>query len=601
MTTDSRPSRARRRAARAGLLLLAASVAGCSSCSDEQPDASKATPAASAALSPVPAPDGIVAELFLKRPDDTWSALRGLAGGRAAILPASFQMLVGTLAGLPAAAASTIDANVAAVGVLVDAGGGTEPSLVLGVHVRSGGELVARVADGSKASYDKSAGEQGLTVLTAKAGKAPEDIHLGVVGNYLLISRDAAALKKAGPYVARTLPDRVEKQPAPLTLRADEKALSGPIAKGVRGYWKRTRAKLDALREKARDEKGRDADFADPAAAMKGLDAGVEALVKVLESSERAVVELEPTSTRLELRAELDPKDSGAAKDLISGMEVGDLAPLLALPASTAVAITSRSKALDEPGAATSAALSALFGDRLPDADEKRLNETLASLAKGRGSHLSYGLLAGKLTSIVLRGKVRDEKAFGEGADGAFQLLKLKAFSEPLGQYAGDFTTKPSTVTVPGLDGKVKRVEVTVKPPTPTSDAAPTQGGKPAKKPEPKKFEFLWQVSDGMVYGAVSTEAEAALLSVAGKQQGQKTLADVAPVAAAAKRVGSDAGFALLLDPLKIGLSALGLPASSPMLVAVGRRDGLGWVRVDASKQAVQLIIRQLSARAAKR
>src|SRR5262245_642106 len=61
------------------------------------------------ALTPMPAPAGLMAELFVPKPDAAWSKLRSTLGGTAALLPASFGAFATYVLGLPVSLMGEID------------------------------------------------------------------------------------------------------------------------------------------------------------------------------------------------------------------------------------------------------------------------------------------------------------------------------------------------------------------------------------------------------------------------------------------------------------------------------------------------------------
>src|SRR5262245_26616699 len=68
----------------------------------------------------VPAPEKMVAEIFLPAPEKTWGKARTVLGGSAMFLPAGFGAFVTSLLGLPITVAQEIDGAVPVVGVVVD-------------------------------------------------------------------------------------------------------------------------------------------------------------------------------------------------------------------------------------------------------------------------------------------------------------------------------------------------------------------------------------------------------------------------------------------------------------------------------------------------
>src|ERR1700722_3072750 len=88
--------------------LLAVSMCACDGCgkaSSSRPDAA----AAEAIEAPVPEPDGLLAEAWVRTPDATWAVLQHDVGGAAGLLPPAAGDVVCTLAGVGARIGSLVD------------------------------------------------------------------------------------------------------------------------------------------------------------------------------------------------------------------------------------------------------------------------------------------------------------------------------------------------------------------------------------------------------------------------------------------------------------------------------------------------------------
>ncbi|MCA9647258.1 MAG: hypothetical protein KC492_41500, partial [Myxococcales bacterium] len=375
-------------------LVLGAALFGLVGCDDDN----QSKPVASAApvedLSPVPAPESLVADVFIAQPEPTWKELRGLAGAGAALLPANYPVLVTTLTGLPPTASSSIDAGLPVVGALVDVGEG-DPGLVLAVHLRSGRELIAAVTKGADARFEmKRNDETQISMLTPRNPGNAQPLGMGVLGNYLLVGNVPAALDKAGPYVVRTLSKQAAPK-EPIVALASEKALAGPVSKRIKAAWKKRREQLQEMDLQARKARGgRAPDFGDPAAALLGIESAVDDLVAIVEGSQQAKLIVTPGDRHLEAELQITPKPSGEAKQLVSDMPTGDLSLLKALPRGTSLALLTQSSAAGrlESAKATEETFAKLLDSRLSDADRKRLQAVLTELANGRGNQLALGL-----------------------------------------------------------------------------------------------------------------------------------------------------------------------------------------------------------------
>ena len=526
-----------------------------------------------------------MAELQVPHPEATWRKLRDLAGSRAALLPASFPMLVATLLDLSHTAAGSIDSDVPAVGAVIASG--TEPAWVFGLHVKSGRELAAALTNGADASHAaRLDATSGVLLLEPKARKSEDTTALGIVGNYLLVAPSPSPLVAAGPFVARTLPGRPQVA-EPLVLSARQPALKGAIVKLLREAWRARAAELKAADRSNRERHGgRAPDFGDPLAALSGVDAAVDAAGAVLEGARELKLIVDPQEAQLELRAELAPEADGPAAELVRELEGADLGPLLELPRATAFGVLTRSTRAQRDTSAKNLRerLQALFGERITASDRALLEQTFADLARGRGDFAAYGVLdQNGAFAAMMRGAAGDAAAFDLGMKSLLKLPKLPAFAEPLRQFVGALAVRTSSVSVPGLDGKVERAALSLKP------ARVDLGGQ-AVQLEPQAFELLWRVEGPLVYAAVARNAAPALLQLV-KPAGQ-TLAADPELYAAVKRAGT-ASFAAVLRPLVFVDAAPNLDRSAPVLLTLGRQANRGAVlRISVAKAVVDAAAR---------
>jgi hypothetical protein len=584
VTTTSRSDRRRPWrlvAVGTALALALGAIPGCSSCRSSK---SKGASGAPASLAPVPAPRGLMAELFIPKPTQTWTALRNLVGGPTLLLPSTYPMLASTLLGLPNDVAGHIDSHIPVVGILLDAGKG-HPVAVVGLHVVSGRELVADLTTGKNAKYRSRVDPaSGVVVLEAVPGKAPEDVSLGVVGNYLLVSDNSEHLVTGGPYVARTLPKR-SMPPDPVTLIVPKQALSGPIAAQLEQAWSDYRARLQASKQVVQAQHGgRPADFANPAVALSGASGAVTGLIDVLGSADELQLAVEPTADHLEARLELQPGKSGAAEQFVHGMTTGSAKPLLDLPLGTAFALLERTSASSRKASSQSTrdAIENLLGARLDAAARKQLEQTLADLAQGRGDVLAYALVFNPgHASATLESTVADPKALKKGVQELIGLLRVPAFAAPIEEFIGHMTLVTSTTHLHGVTGPVNQVLVQVTP----SHPSPTL---------PKPFSCLWTIQDGTLYATLGRDSDAVLPElVAAAHDPQSSLSADATVAAAVKPA-QDTSFAVLVDPLKLGLIGSSSQGSAPVLLSVGETSGQGVVRLHVAKSALEGSVRAL-------
>src|SRR5690606_21834221 len=128
--------------------------------------------------------------------------------GPLTLMPQNYAVMVATLLGLPMTTSGAFDSEVATAGVLVSPAP-NEISVVLGIHTKSGRELVAALSTGNEAKYSAKLDQaSGVTLLEPKPGR-DASMAMGVIGNHLITAPKAELVTRFGPYVARTLSTRV--------------------------------------------------------------------------------------------------------------------------------------------------------------------------------------------------------------------------------------------------------------------------------------------------------------------------------------------------------------------------------------------------------
>lgn len=531
----------------------------------------------------MPAPAGLVGELYVQDPGRTWKELRDAAN--IALLPQHYGVLLTTVLGLPPLLADAFDDGAMTTGAATLDGSGRLQAVV-GARVTSGKELVARLTTGSKASHDEARDASGMTLLKPKPGKASAEISLAVLGNVLLVAQSEDALRDAGPYVARTLPTK--KPPAPgAVLVVPKEALRGALAKEVRARWKRVEASLAAKdRENRAKHGGRAPDFGDPAAALSVMSGSVGDWVKMLEEVESAQVQLAGKGDSIQLRLTVDPGASKPLSEWISGLSLGDARPLLALPRRSALGVLTRSTEEQRGASAksTAAALGRLFGDRLKAPEQEKIEAALGDLARARGDEALFGLSLGATQGVVFRGPAGDRKAFDSAMKGMVGLLRMNAFREPLRQFVGDYDLKQSTTKIVGLDAPVQRVLLSVKP-SAMRRAKDPQGELPAT---PQPVEALWTQNAEHTYGALAVDAPPLLIDlVAG--EANKTWETVPGLATRLDKLGNQAGFFVVVRPAPLLGQDL-LDAPGVVSLSAGRAGTQAVVDLSVDQAALAVI-----------
>ncbi|WP_437648451.1 hypothetical protein [Sorangium sp. So ce362] len=587
-----RPTSAVRRRAAALLALVLGLSAGALGCKSPGAPAD----AGVAGLSPVPAPAGLIAEAYLPTPDATWAKARALLGGPAALLPGSAGALAASLLGLPIAVASEIDGNVPLLGAAVESPDLPRPRAALGIHVKDGGRLIDQLTRGEGARFRaKPDAATSIALLEPLQGASP--VALGVLGNYLLVAESPSDLTTLGPYVARTMPQaQVPKED--LAIEIPRPAIDGPVLRAARSAW-----------DKARGPDGAPAATAVPLAPM------IEGGLAVLGDLERARLTL-VLDESAHLRVSGTPKAGGGpASKASTELAVGDVRPLLDLPADALAGILVRDRAASRAENVPKLvdALAGLIEGGLPPAERERLGAAIRAASDARGDWFAGGLrFDGRGPTAFVRAAVGDRaklEAAIQDLLGAAELPPIKAALQREGIRAST-----GKAELPQLEGEVRRVrfEQTAAASRPggagASPAAPARKGAPAPParkgapaaPAPAAIELLYQIRDDGLFASVGNDPGAGLRSAVAAVQGE-SLGDVPAMKAALAPLGADIAFALVVEPLRLVASRLGQPGAgdpAPVVIAAGAAPaGAGapaaiWARADIAAAAIRELAR---------
>jgi hypothetical protein len=591
----SKPLRSRLLRAAFGLVVpvVFGSSLGLGGCATKAP---QEVAAAAEDLSPLPAPEGHLADLFVPAPEATWTKARALVGGPAAFFPQSFGALAATLLKLPVAVAAEIDGAVPVLGASLKKGPAPVQAAI-GIHVKAGGRFVDQLTKGPEARFTGKLDEASrITVLTTKSdtpGAVPQ-VAMGVLGNYLLIALNAVDLAAVGPYVARTLPSR----PAPredVAIEVPEAALSGPVLAEAQRSWDNTRKGLDQL----------------GAPVLLPVASTVEMLLGVLADSKQARFTLDLADTAVHGRMTMTPKPGGgAATKAIDEMAVGDLAPILDLPASALMGMLWR-----EPAAVRAAsipkqadALAARLGPDAKPEDKEAIVAALRAEDEARGDWVALGVSLEAIgPNAMVRAPLVDEAKMSKALKQILALAKLASVKAQLKESGLDVTT--SKAVIENLPGDVQRVRLerilakdaksaAKDPKSPLLDKGKAESH--AVDGTPTSIDLLYLVSSNTLFGAAGYDPKEALRSLV-KAPGDASFGSNAAIKAAIAPLGADASFALVVDPLRIlavraGKSAP--PEAAPVVVALGKtqQPSTMWGRLDVAAIVVQELIKHRGA-----
>lgn len=585
-------------------LVAPALLAGCSD--KEKPADPGATAPVATDLSPVPVPAGLVAELTFPNPDATWKDARALIGGPAAFLPASFGGLLTSLLGMPIAVASEIDETLPAFGAVTSLPAEPRPRLAIGVHVKSGSRLVDQLTRGEAARFTATTDPASSVMLLEPKGTVKGPAVFGVLGNYLLIAREAADLTYVGPYVVRTMPSgAIPKED--LAIEVPEASLAGPIAKL----------------------------FEERKAAMVSMGAALAPVVPV-ERTLLSLAEITPDLKRARVTIDLDsawahvrlaalPKEGGGpASRALEGMAVGDTAALRDLPEDSLVGVLVRETQASRISSAPAYA-SGLAGlmkvEPMPKEDRDALEAALRAVAEARGDWMAAGVSFGSTGPTgYAHGAVGDKGKLEKALKDLVELSKRASVKRALTE-AG-FKVTPKKTPVEGIEGEVQRVRIerleaaeekkpavkgAPKPANEKKGKEPSPTGAPAiaASDVPVSIDFYYMVRDSAFFAAAGYDAKAGLTGVV-NSPGKGGFGGVPLVKTALDGLGSEVSFALVVDPLRLVASRAGKPGAAqpaPVVLSTGKGTGDGalggttmWLRLDVAGEAVRELIKHRNA-----
>jgi len=488
----------------------------------------------------VPAPDGLVSELFIPHPDRVWEAVRASLGVGLPVSPAIF---VGGALGLPVTALDQLDFNVPIVGALVQ--GREDVGTLAAIHVKDGARLVELLA-GAAPPFTKD--EKTSPGIVLVAGPTASTWSLAVVGNYLVLGASKDALVHSAPFVARTLPSRAMPEEDFLAT-VTHKALAGPIKSRflqVWQSWKQDREVEDAAMRKQHG--GSAPDFGDPTQALADIESKAARFFAILTDLEEARLALNVHDATFRALVSMKASSrSGPAAEEIGGMSVGGAEPLLSLPASVAAALLTRDtqQLRDESALSQVEAISKVLGGRLDEADKTKLTSAFGSWSKGRGDWLTVGLMwSGATRAAVVRGAVSDPGELGQGATAMLRLLSVRAIADPLSNWVGDMKLTGLGAASPP-EGTVQSVHVVRRPPK-------VQLHRDREKPaESDAFDIVWSIDKQMLVGAAGKDARAAYTSLT-RGDSVATLAQDVFAKSVLTRLGPTISFALVVDTARL-------------------------------------------------
>ncbi len=517
-----------------------------------------ALPDAAAIAAPVPVPQDLIGELYLRTPNAAWNKLQRGVGGALGILPATFAGVVLAFVGLDPFTAEEVDTSSPAHGVL--AGDLADPHWALAMRLAEPRHARIALVEAETARFTARRGAEnvGLTELVAKGQGVSAAMALTDDG-WLVLARKSEDLPSLGAYVSRALPARPQPEGSAV-IDVPREALAKVIRPKLEQWWEQARAGLLDSDERMRRERGgRAPDFGDPKAIVAALDQMARRPIAILGELDgvRMTAELGDEDARLTATLAA-AADSGPAAEWIGAMENGDPGKLLGLPSQSTVALWLHEGERDREREAKfleDGVLSAL-GDRLVEGDRKRIRDVAADLVRARGETLALSWDADSLPGLGIRTRVRDAAAANRGLRTALELVRVPPFKDLL-------HVRETSTTTAEVDGLGKASVTTM-----TRDAH-VQAAKAPPGKAPAIGVAWWWPTESELALAVSPEPTAVLRAV-GKPE--KVLADEPAVRSALAPMGDAATTVLALQPLRLDPKRAMLPVA-PLVLAVGRRE----------------------------
>jgi hypothetical protein len=298
-------------------------------------------------------------------------------------------------------------------------------------------------------------------------------------------------------------------------------------------------------------------------------------MLALLDSSRSLSVSLAAEPEYWTLRVGLEPLASGAASELVAGQSTGPALPMARLPASTALAVLSRSslKARVDAAKEVSEQLKALLADRAGADEYEALEAGLLSFARGRGDSSILGMMVGAGAGVFATGALRDPEAFHASLSALPKVVRSKAIRDPLSDLFGAVSLRESKQTLGSDDLYGYRLAF--------------GAGGHFSGLSGRGVELLWRASDTAYYVGLSTPPAKSVLEqlVRPKQR----LAELGKLEARL-RAKNEVSFAAVVRPSLLGLLP---PSAKPgadttIVLSAGRSKKRGYVNVEVPVQVIQ-------------
>ena len=558
-------------------------TAGCGSCGT--PSGGAEAGAVAPVEPPVPAPEGLLAEVWLRGPDATWGKIQRGVSGAVALLPPTVSELACAFAGLDSAAARLVDGKGTSYAVLGEGAEGL--AWVVALPVPDAALASSTLLDGGDAAGRYSARDVGgMRALASPEhpstpGEARPALNVTVAlargaarAGWLVLASSEDALARLGPYAVRTMPTKAA-PPEPGAIVADvpSAALAGSLSRWLGARWGETRAWLGARDDEQRAKHGgRPPDFGDPRPIVDALDGAITRRIALLAGAHGAhlVVDAGEDEVHGELSMASDADASGATP--------GDTRPLAATPADAVVALLLREDTATraEDAATAETVLDKALGDRVRADDTLALHTAITDWARARGDWWTGALAWGASDAsrgIWLRTPADSADASTRAVRELVELSHRRGFHDLLA----------------GLHLSPGAVRSADAPPLGKVSLAPftEEGGK--GKPEAAGLGIAWGVHDGELLLAAGMAAPQLLSAGAAPP---RRVGDDPRTARALAALGRDASLVLVAQPLRFVPARADAEASAPAVFGWGRKGGGAWARLELADVLLRELLR---------
>lgn len=520
-------------------------------CSKKQADPPQPKPTEAAVI---PAPKGLVAELVLPNPGETWAKVRTAMGGPLTMLPAHGGVLATTAFDLPPTAAELFDVNLPAVGAVIEDEG--RYAAVLAFHVKDGPKLAELATTGDYGRYVKKPdAESGIVLLEPK--EAVPGPALGVAGNYLTVASRSSDLTRFAPFVTKVLSTR----PAP---KEDVVALVPPkslthITSLLKEQWEAMSSQVTLS-------------FSN---GSKILDK-VNYVFDYMSSLEDGRIALSLEDGLAHVLVEATYKAGSKQGEALAKAPKGDAKALLELPAQSVIAVLFRENKEARHEAVTEG-LAALEG--IEPAQKQKIDEVLRAFADSRGETVTVGVIRkNDKFAFVAKGQVENEEAFKKAVPELLKTLQVPGVAQSVETFIGPFQLEKTSA-----QGAVHSARLTRK------TAPTTTFVRIDPESLPTQLDIVWEVRDSAFFAAAdnSKDVKKTLTAIKGAES---KLADTPHVAKLVNDLQGDVAFAFLINFHGVDdATDKPNPDKAPVLFTAGRLEGnKGFVRLDMPQSGLR-------------